>query len=96
MQLKELVALEEVAEAAGNLDQEVSGLTYDSRTASAGQVFFAIPGEKTDGHDFIGAAVKRGASTVVYSRAGCSLRASPFARSRGIPAARPRYATPWM
>ena len=90
MQLKELVALEEVAEAAGNLDQEVSGLTYDSRTASAGQVFFAIPGEKADGHDFIDAAVKRGASTLVYSRAGdwphiaASVRVKDVRRALGI------------
>jgi UDP-N-acetylmuramoyl-L-alanyl-D-glutamate--2,6-diaminopimelate ligase len=93
MQLKELVALEEVAEAAGNLDQEVSGLTYDSRTANAGQVFFAIPGEKADGHDFIDAAVKRGASTLVYSRAGdwpqiaASVRVKDVRRALGIWAA---------
>ncbi len=84
MQLKELVALEEVAEAAGNLDQEVSGLSYDSRTVSAGQVFFAIPGEKTDGHDFIDAAVRSGASTVVYARAGCSPRSATSVRVKDV------------
>jgi UDP-N-acetylmuramoyl-L-alanyl-D-glutamate--2,6-diaminopimelate ligase len=70
MQLKEFLTLEEVEEAEGNLDQEVNGLTYDSRRASAGQLFFAVAGEKADGHDFIAEAVRRGAVGFVYSRRG--------------------------
>jgi UDP-N-acetylmuramyl-tripeptide synthetase len=55
--------------------------------------FFAIPGEKADGHDFIDAAVKRGASTLVYSRAGdwpqiaASVRVKDVRRALGIWAA---------
>jgi len=70
MRLREFLALGEVEEATGDLDQEVNGLTYDSRKARAGQVFFAIPGEKVDGHDFIDAAVELGAAACVYSRPG--------------------------
>lgn len=70
MRIREFLALEEVEEARGDLDQEVSGLTYDSRTARKGQVFFAIPGEKVDGHDYIAAAVKQGATAFVFSRPG--------------------------
>jgi len=53
MRLKEFLTLEEVEEAQGDLNQEVSGLAYDSRNIGPGQIFFAIPGEKLDGHDFI-------------------------------------------
>jgi len=93
MRLKEFVTLAEVEEADGNLDQDVNGLTYDSRTASAGQVFFAVPGEQADGHDFIGAAVKRGATTFVYSQKGnwpqttASVRVKDVRRAMGLWAA---------
>lgn len=70
MRIREFLQLEEVVEAAGNLDQEVNGLTFDSRKVEGGQVFFAIPGEKTDGHAYIGAALERGAAAYVYSRPG--------------------------
>lgn len=93
MRLKEFVTLAEVEEAEGNLDQDVNGLTYDSRTASAGQIFFAIPGEKADGHDFIGAAVTRGAPAFVYSQTGnwprtaASVRVKDVRRAMGLWAA---------
>ncbi|HET9916647.1 MAG TPA: UDP-N-acetylmuramoyl-L-alanyl-D-glutamate--2,6-diaminopimelate ligase [Candidatus Binatia bacterium] len=70
MQVREFLALQEVEQADGDLQQEVTGLTYDSRKAAAGTVFFAVPGEKTDGHDYIGEAVKRGAAAVVVSCSG--------------------------
>ena len=68
MLLKELLKLEEVEEAEGDLNREVSGLAYDSRNVRPGQIFFAIPGEKADGHDFVAQAVARGASAVVVVR----------------------------
>jgi len=70
MQVREFLALQEVEQIDGDLEQEVTGLTYDSRNASAGTVFFAVPGEKVDGHEYIGEAVKRGAAAVVVSRPG--------------------------
>jgi UDP-N-acetylmuramoyl-L-alanyl-D-glutamate--2,6-diaminopimelate ligase len=70
MRIREFLALREVDEAEGDLEQEVTGLAYDSRKATAGQIFFAVPGEKTDGHEYIGEAVKRGAAGVVLSRPG--------------------------
>lgn len=39
----------------------VTGLTWDSRDARAGDVYVALPGERVDGHDFIGAALRGGA-----------------------------------
>src|SRR5437879_12676931 len=68
MRLKEFLTLEEVEEAQGDLNQEVSGLAYDSRNVDPGQIFFAIPGEKLDGHDFIPQATEREAGAVVVAR----------------------------
>lgn len=49
----------------GNPDLEVSGCIIDSRQAQEGQMFFALPGEKVDGHDFIETAWKKGAVLVI-------------------------------
>lgn len=37
------------------------GYSIDSRTVAAGQLFFAVKGERLDGHDFVAAALDRGA-----------------------------------
>jgi UDP-N-acetylmuramoyl-L-alanyl-D-glutamate--2,6-diaminopimelate ligase len=70
MRIKEFVLLDRVERSEGDLEQEVRGLVYDSRKVAPGEVFFAIPGEKSDGHDFIAEAIRRGASGVVFSRQG--------------------------
>jgi UDP-N-acetylmuramoyl-tripeptide--D-alanyl-D-alanine ligase len=44
------------------------GYSIDSRTVGPGELFFAVKGERFDGHDFIGAAVARGAIAAVVSR----------------------------
>ncbi|HLA40551.1 MAG TPA: Mur ligase family protein, partial [Candidatus Glassbacteria bacterium] len=46
----------------------VEGLAIDSRKVSRGDLFFAIPGEKTDGHDFLEQARQKGAAGAVVSR----------------------------
>ena len=38
-----------------------TGLTWDSRDAKPGDVYVALPGERVDGHDFVGAALSGGA-----------------------------------
>ena len=43
----------------------VSGLTTDSRTAGAGDVYIAVRGSQTDGHRFVRDAVGRGAAAIV-------------------------------
>ncbi|HEY1984223.1 MAG TPA: UDP-N-acetylmuramoyl-tripeptide--D-alanyl-D-alanine ligase [Terracidiphilus sp.] len=45
------------------------GYSIDSRTVSAGELFFAVRGERFDGHDFVVSAVERGAIAAVVSRA---------------------------
>ncbi|MGH9561172.1 MAG: UDP-N-acetylmuramoyl-tripeptide--D-alanyl-D-alanine ligase [Terracidiphilus sp.] len=45
-----------------------SGYSIDSRTIEPGQLFFAVRGERFDGHDFVTAALERGAVAAVVSR----------------------------
>ena len=68
MRIKDFVNIDTIEKMEGDLDQEVGGLCYDSRRVGPGRVFFAISGEKADGHDFIAEAVRRGAAAVVFSR----------------------------
>ncbi|HET6208575.1 MAG TPA: UDP-N-acetylmuramoyl-tripeptide--D-alanyl-D-alanine ligase [Terracidiphilus sp.] len=44
------------------------GYSIDSRTIAAGELFFAVRGERFDGHDFVAGAVERGAMAAVVSR----------------------------
>src|SRR5580658_2223492 len=46
-----------------------TGYSIDSRTVAAGELFFAVRGERLDGHDFVAAALERGAIAAVVSRA---------------------------
>ena len=55
-------------EGAGADSLAATGYSIDSRTIGAGELFFAIKGERLDGHDFIAAAMERGAVAAVVSR----------------------------
>ncbi len=46
-----------------------TGYSIDSRTVEPGELFFAVRGERHDGHDFVSAAFDRGAVAAVVSRA---------------------------
>jgi UDP-N-acetylmuramoyl-tripeptide--D-alanyl-D-alanine ligase len=46
----------------------ITEAVIDSRQTIPGSMFVAIPGEKVDGHDFIGEAFKRGASFALIQR----------------------------
>src|SRR5579862_8302611 len=48
--------------------QEISSLTYNSREAQPGTLFFAIHGEKADGHLYIPQALEKGAVAIVSER----------------------------
>lgn len=49
----------------GPADPVVSGLTLDSRQAGPGQVFFALRGAQTDGHQFMPTAAAQGAAVII-------------------------------
>lgn len=49
----------------GSTEVEVTGLAIDSRKVTAGNVFIAIRGAQTDGHQFIDNAIEKGAVAVI-------------------------------
>jgi UDP-N-acetylmuramoyl-tripeptide--D-alanyl-D-alanine ligase len=51
----------------GDPSQVVSGISIDSRTIQAGELFIAIKGERFDGHQFIYEALGRGACGVLVN-----------------------------
>lgn len=66
------LSITEIAAALGYLCQEterrpIHGVTIDSRRVQPGQLFVAITGEKTDGHQYLSQAWQAGAAAVVIS-----------------------------
>ncbi len=68
------ITLAQVVEATGGElrqasgDSEVHGVSTDSRTLRAGELFVALRGENFDGHDFLAAAFTAGAAAAMVSR----------------------------
>ena len=48
-------------------DAEATGYSIDSRTLNAGDLFFAVTGERVDGHSFVATALANGAVAAVVS-----------------------------
>jgi UDP-N-acetylmuramoyl-tripeptide--D-alanyl-D-alanine ligase len=72
-----MLTVGDVAEATrGTLDRVdrggdwVTGVSIDSRTVTSGDLFVAFPGERVDGHAFVGAAATAGAAAVLVHDAG--------------------------
>ena len=68
MKLKELLNGIEICSAAADLEMEISGVSYDSRTTQPGDLFVAMTGFATDGHAYIGKAAAAGAAAVLCER----------------------------
>ncbi|MCA0434272.1 MAG: UDP-N-acetylmuramoylalanyl-D-glutamyl-2,6-diaminopimelate--D-alanyl-D-alanine ligase [Proteobacteria bacterium] len=47
---------------------QINGVSIDSRSVSAGDLFVAIKGDKMDGHDFVATALGAGAAVALVSR----------------------------
>ncbi len=65
----------EIAEIVGgrlaNVDPAIrtyGAVEFDSRLVSEGGIFIALPGERVDGHDFVGNAMSRGAVAAIVTR----------------------------
>ncbi|MGY1779416.1 UDP-N-acetylmuramoyl-tripeptide--D-alanyl-D-alanine ligase [Geodermatophilus sp. SYSU D01036] len=76
------LTLAEVAEAVGaaltpaaDPAATVTGVTLDSRTVAAGDLFVAVAGERVDGHEFLDAAAAAGAVAALTTRPGGPLPA---------------------
>ncbi|MBO9098887.1 UDP-N-acetylmuramoylalanyl-D-glutamyl-2,6-diaminopimelate--D-alanyl-D-alanine ligase [Rhizobium sp. L58/93] len=53
----------------GSLPAGITGISIDSRSIGPGEAFFAIKGDRVDGHDFASMAMANGASLLVVSEA---------------------------
>lgn len=51
----------------GNMPEGITGISIDTRTLEPGEAYFAIKGDVHDGHDFVSAAMKAGASLAVVA-----------------------------
>jgi UDP-N-acetylmuramoyl-L-alanyl-D-glutamate--2,6-diaminopimelate ligase len=68
MNLERLVAALDPVELHASGNVEVLDLVFDARAATAGALFFCVPGAHADGHDFAPAAIERGAVALVVER----------------------------
>ena len=71
-ELASLVQLEPVGSGFARTDIVIKEVVHDSRDVVPGALFCAVPGLTVDGHDFIEAAVGRGASAVLAERLGAT------------------------
>ena len=57
------------ARVSGGLAREANGVSIDTRTLRKGDLFFAIRGDARDGHEFVHAALEKGAAAAVIDEA---------------------------
>ena len=80
--------------ARGDPGRSWAGAALDSRQVRGGELFFALRGERTDGHDFVADALARGAAAAVVQRevaAPAGAAGDPRSRTPSRPPrARPR------
>ena len=48
--------------------EKLNAITFDSRIVEKGDLFIALSGEKSDGHNFIQECVDRGASLIINEK----------------------------
>src|SRR5208337_1828593 len=61
-----------------DLRATAQGYSIDSRTVQSGELFFAVKGERFDGHDFVEQALSRGAIAAVVEKEKLASYASLF------------------
>jgi UDP-N-acetylmuramoyl-tripeptide--D-alanyl-D-alanine ligase len=65
-----LSKIAEFLSATGDFPREevARGYSIDTRTIKTGELFFAVKGEHLDGHDYVGAALEKGAAAAVVQK----------------------------
>src|SRR5689334_14491003 len=69
---------------------QITGISIDSRAVQPGHLFVAMQGSSSDGHDYIGKAIEKGAVAVVGERETSGLPV-PYIRLEN-----PRRALTWL
>ena len=57
----------------GSMNTEITDLITDSRRVTPGSAFFAIPGLRTDGNNYLDEAIRRGAKTIISNQENTDL-----------------------
>ena len=65
MKLSEIIKDVRPLQVAGTLDVDITGINIDSRLVKRGELFVAMRGTQTDGHDYIPKAIGQGAAAVL-------------------------------
>lgn len=68
MKLADLLAGIDILSIQGPADRDITSVGFDSRSVAQGELFFALRGSASDGHDYIETATGNGASAVVCER----------------------------
>lgn len=85
MKLNRLAQSTAGAVISGNASVDITSLAYDSRQVQMGSLFVALPGARTDGRQFIGEAIRKGALAVAHEP---GLRLPPGMSGMVVPHAR--------
>ncbi len=79
MKLRNLLEGIEISDCTeGALDCEISGISEDSREDLTGKAFICLVGEHSDGHDYVGEAVKKGAAVLICERLPLGYESYPY------------------
>jgi UDP-N-acetylmuramoyl-L-alanyl-D-glutamate--2,6-diaminopimelate ligase len=68
MDIERVIAALAPVDVLGRAPVEIADLAYDARAATAGSLFFCVPGSRADGHEFAADAVANGAVALVVER----------------------------
>lgn len=66
--LSDYLPPDDILDRKGDLDRPISGLAMDSRRVMPGNIFFALPGRRSDGGSYVDEAIQRGAVAIVGER----------------------------
>lgn len=73
--LKDILYNVSLQSVSGDMDTEVKAIAFDSRKVEPSTVFVAVKGTQVDGHEYIDAALKSGATAIVCEHLPKALRA---------------------
>jgi UDP-N-acetylmuramoyl-L-alanyl-D-glutamate--2,6-diaminopimelate ligase len=93
MRSDDLIRNIETISVTGRKNPEITSIVFDSRKVTRGSLFVAVRGTKSDGHDFINAAINSGAAAVICEKLPdntdsnvCWIRTADSSKALGIAA----------